>query len=187
MDRRQQKTRIAIFSAFTALLSEKSYSRISVQDIIDRADVGRTTFYAHFETKDYLLKELCAELFDHITDSAMGHSGEHRHFFDCSAPDSVFLHLIQHLQKNDNHVLNLLSSENSDIFRRYFKSNLKKLVVSQYGVSLPLADSGLPRDYVVNHIAASFVETADWWISRKMKESPEEITEYFLLSVFGSK
>lgn len=62
MDRRQNKTRKAIFAAFEEVISEKRYEQITVQDIIDRADIGRTTFYAHFETKDSVLEAICAEL-----------------------------------------------------------------------------------------------------------------------------
>ena len=101
MDRRQRKTREAIFAAFIGLLAKKDYSQITVGEIIERADIGRATFYAHFETKDFLLRELCEELFCHITD-AMGEGGEgHRHIFDCDATDSVFLHLFRHLKQND--------------------------------------------------------------------------------------
>lgn len=180
MDRRQKKTRDAIFKAFTELLSKKSYNRIAVQDIIDAADIGRTTFYAHFETKDYLLKGLCEELFGHIIDTAMGLPHGHYHCSFGSAADSVFLHLIRHLQENDNNILELLSSQNNEIFLRYFKGNLKKLILTQYADKGVLKSSRLPEDYLVNHISSSFVETVDWWISREMKESPEEITEYFL-------
>ena len=132
MDRRQKKTRDAIFQAFTALLAEKHYNQISVQEIIDRANVGRTTFYAHFETKDYLLKDLCEELFGHIIDTAMGLPHGHYHYSCGSETDSVFLHLLRHLQENDNNILELLSSQNNEIFLRYFKSNLKELIMRQY-------------------------------------------------------
>lgn len=180
MDRRQRRTREAIFSAFTQLLSQKSYNQISVQDIIDTADIGRTTFYAHFETKDYLLKDLCEELFGHIIDTAMGLPHGHYHYSCGTQADSVFLHLLRHLQENDRNILELLSSQNNEIFLRYFKSNLKQLIVTQYAKPGLLKSTALPEDYLVNHISASFVETVDWWLSHDMKESPEEITTYFL-------
>ncbi len=183
MDRRQRKTREAIFIAFSHLLEKQNYHQITVQDIIDAADVGRATFYAHFETKDYLLKSLCEELFNHIIDTAMGLPHGHYHYA-CGCPtDSVFLHLLRHLQENDYNILHLLSCENNEIFLRYFKSNLKKLILSQYAEKGSLVHAKLPEDYLVNHISSSFVETVSWWISRKMKESPEEITEYFLATI----
>ncbi len=183
MDRRQKKTRDAIFGAFTALLSEKHYSRITVQDIIDAADIGRTTFYAHFETKEFLLKELCEELFAHIIDTAMGLPHGHHHDFCDNRTDSVFLHLLNHLQENDLHILELLAGENNELFLRYFKENLKKLVVSQYAEGGRLDRSHLPKDFLVDHIAASFVETVRWWLSRGMRESPETVTAYFLATI----
>lgn len=180
MDRRQKKTREAIFTAFTDLLSQKSYHQISVQDIIDRANIGRTTFYAHFETKDYLLKDLCEELFGHIIDTAMGLPHGHYHYVCGSAADSVFLHLLRHLQENDRNILELLSSENNELFLRYFKSNLKKLIVTQYADKGLLNPLDLPEDYLVDHISSAFVETVDWWLSGGRKETPEQITEYYL-------
>ena len=94
MDRRQRKTREAIFKAFCELLSRKDYNHITVSEIIERADVGRATFYSHFETRDFLLKDLCGELFCHIFDSINGET--HNHIFSCNAPDSAFLHILQH-------------------------------------------------------------------------------------------
>jgi AcrR family transcriptional regulator len=180
MDRRQRKTREAIFAAFTALLAEKDYGQLTVQDIIDKADIGRTTFYAHFETKDFLLKDLCEELFGHIIDTAMGLPCGQYHCSYAAATDSVFLHLLRHLQENDRNILELLSSQNNEIFIRYFKCNLKKLIITQYADKGVLKNDKLPQDYLVNHISSSFVETVGWWISGRMKESPEQITQYFL-------
>ena len=84
MDRRQRKTRESIFKAFIDLLSKKDYNKITVSEIIDSADIGRSTFYSNFETKDYLLKELCEDLFCHIFDSENKNHANHNHIFSWS-------------------------------------------------------------------------------------------------------
>lgn len=179
MDRRQQKTRTAIFSAFTSLLAEKPYSKITVQEIIDAANVGRTTFYAHFETKDDLLKELCKELFGHIVSSAMDRSHTHGLYSDRNAPESVFCHLLQHLQENDKNVITLLSCESSEMFLRFFKDSLNGLVRSQFINQNRKANTDIPEDFLINHISGSFVEMVLWWIKGHMKQTPEDLDRYF--------
>ena len=182
MDRRQKKTRGAIFAAFTSLLSKKDFNHITVAEIIDSADVGRATFYAHFETKDFLLKELCEELFDHIFESDSG-MDTHRHIFDCDAPDSVFLHLLQHIKNNDNNIAELLSCRNNELFLGYFKDNLKKLADNQISSFKLKKPADLPPDFWTNHISSTFVETVRWWGNHKMSEPPEVINEYFLKAI----
>ena len=183
MDRRQRKTREAIFRAFTELLSEKDYAQITVGEITELADVGRATFYSHFETKDFLLKELCEELFCHIFDSMNGEKNKHRHIFECDAPASAFLHLFQHLQKNDNNILGLLSCPNNELFLRYFKAEFCTLIENQIDLFISEKNKNLPESFIINHVSSVFVETVRWWADNGMKETPEKITEYFLLSV----
>jgi len=179
MDRRQRKTREAIFAAFTHLLETRAYHQITVQDIIDEADIGRATFYAHFETKDYLLKDLCDELFGHIIDTAMGLSSGHYHCKCATAEDSVFLHLLRHLKENDRNILALLSSENNEIFLKYFKTDLQRLIHVRFTENGKLVNTKLPVDYIENHIASSFVETVNWWLYNKMMMSPEDVNACF--------
>lgn len=183
MDRRQRKSREAIFKAFTTLLSKKEFHQITVGQIIEEADVGRATFYAHFETKEFLLKAFCEELFCHIFDT-QNHTGhDHRHIFACDGADSVFLHLFQHLQKNDNNILALLSSANNELFLRYFRSNLESLVQSNLSIFEEKKDKNIPDDFWQDHILSTFMSTLKWWVDQGMQETPEEITQYFFTVV----
>ncbi len=180
MDRRQKKTREAVFGALCELLSKKQFHQITVGEIIEKADVGRATFYAHFETKDYLLKALCEELFCHIFDAAEAGVPKHKHIFDCDAPSSVILHLLRHLQNNDYHILQLLASENDALFMGYFKENLKDLIRKNSHLFESKKAQLLPEDFWIHHVSATFVEALRWWIESGMKESPEELAAYLM-------
>ncbi len=179
MDRRQKKSRAAILTAFRSLLTKKRYSQITVREIIDAADVGRTTFYAHFETRDQLLQTLCEELFDHIVTSALDTSHTHGLYSDRNAPLSVLCHLLQHLKEDQSNIPALLSSESSELFLRYFKNSLSSFMLTQFVSQNRRHNTGIPRDFLVNHISGSFVEMVLWWIKGGMQETPEELDRYF--------
>lgn len=174
MDRRQKKSRDAIFKAFAELLSEKNVQNITVGQIIQRADVGRATFYAHFETKEYLLKAMCEELFCHVTDRLNGEH-DHHHIFRCDEEEPVFEHIFRHLQNNDNQLLKLLSGENREVFLPYFTTGLMDVIRKQ-SEEYPAPD-GVPLDFWQAHIAASFVQTLRWWVDHGMVQTPEQIAD----------
>lgn len=56
-DRRSERTRRSLLSAFDGLLLERGYDRVTVLDIVARAGVGRSTFYEQFENKEDILRE----------------------------------------------------------------------------------------------------------------------------------
>src|SRR4029079_15081989 len=61
-DRRVARSRRALKEALTDLILEQGYESVTVQDVMDRADVGRSTFYAHFLDKDDLLMAILADV-----------------------------------------------------------------------------------------------------------------------------
>ena len=56
IDRRAARTRRALHEALIALILRKGYEATTIQDIIDEADIGRSTFYAHYAGKEELLR-----------------------------------------------------------------------------------------------------------------------------------
>ncbi len=174
MDRRQKKTRQAVFDAFARLLEKKTYANITVQDIIDEADIGRSTFYSHFETKDELLRALCAEIFDHVFSEEL--SKEKTHDFSKNSRDikAEITHILYHLQENSRYIRRILSCESGEMFMRYFKEHLAPVFEGE----LRKQASDIPTDYMLNHMVCDFAETVRWWMANG-QYSPEEISSFF--------
>lgn len=177
MDRRQRKTRAAIFGAFTRLLQRKSYSSLTIQEIIDKADIGRTTFYAHFETKDALLKAICSDIFEHVFSNEIMSEEKHDFWGHDSFRDKL-THILYHLQEKQQSISGLLSGECGEVFTRYFKEYLYRVFEGQ----IP-RDNEIPRDYRLHHAVSSFAETVKWWLRGHSGYSPEEISGFYFKSV----
>ena len=170
MDRRQAKTRKAIYTAFGRLLRHGRYEHITVQEIIDEANVGRSTFYAHFETKDHLIKAMCEEIFDHVFE---GHPCE---YSEKESTVCVRLgHVLWHLKHTEVGLPEILPSESGDLFLGYMKEYLAVL----FGQYLPKEEE-IPADFHLHHLVGSFTECVKWWAKNGMEPSPEEMAKYFV-------
>jgi len=179
MDRRQQKTRDAIFEAFSTLLSSKGYTRITVQEIIDEANIGRSTFYSHFETKDDLLKEMCTDLFEHVFSGSLNSESTHDFSLADGNPNSMITHILYHLRDNKRNITGILTCESSELFLRFFKQYLNEFIIKHLLKNVKRRNGNIPDDFLINHIGGSFVEMVQWWIKNNMKQSPEELEAYF--------
>ncbi len=178
MDRRQRKTRTAIFQAFTDLLEQKTYSALTVQDIIDAADIGRSTFYAHFETKDELLKAMCTEIFAHVFSEEIMQEAHHD-FSDRDSFKDRLTHILCHLQEKQQSIRGIFSGECGEIFMRYFREYLFQV----FDRHLP-DDGEVPRAYRLNHAVSSFAETVRWWFREHNNAyTPEEVSAFYFACV----
>ena len=175
MDKRQQKTRKAIFSAFTKLLETKRYSSITVQDIIDEANIGRSTFYAHFETKDELIGALCSDIFQHIfSDNPISEKTHDFSGVDCRLKEKL-THILHHLSDSRREIQSILCCESSELFMVHFKEYLCVLF-EKYLFEIR---SQAPKEFILKYLSGSFSETVKWWLSEENKYRPYEIAEYF--------
>ena len=150
MDRRQQKTKIAIHQAMTTLLKKKKFEALTVQDIIDEANIGRSTFYSHFETKEELLEEICREMFAHVFSKDLAPEKSH----DFSKGRRGFANRLTHIL--------------------YFRDDLEQTFCDDL-----VAHSEVPKAFAIQFFTGSFCETIKWWINSDMKMPPEEVVENY--------
>lgn len=83
-----------IYDAFAAVLLEKNYKDVRIQDVLDKSGVARSTFYAHYKTKEDLLKSICSTIFGHV----FSHSLEEEKSHDFSKSSMLdYKHFITHI------------------------------------------------------------------------------------------
>ncbi|MFV0527575.1 MAG: TetR/AcrR family transcriptional regulator [Lachnospiraceae bacterium] len=179
MDRRQKKTREAIFAAFSKLLETKRYTAITVQEIIDEADIGRSTFYAHFETKDELLKTMCTDIFRHVFQDEPMSEKTHDFSHQSIGLKAGITHVLYHVKDNKKDIAGILSCESGELFMMYFREYLTEMF-SKYLFEIEME---APEEFVLHHLTGSFAEAVKWWLHGQMSYSPEEVAGYYMAAI----
>jgi AcrR family transcriptional regulator len=172
-DRRSQRTRRLLVQALIDLLRERDYDQIGIGDIIERADVGRSTFYAHYEDKDDLLVSgLEGQLED---------MNQHASLDGLTDPrGSPILQLFKHVQ--EYHYLYKALSWSKGIEPLFRKSQLiltQKFEQFLSGSARYKVSPKLPLTVVATYMAGSVITLLRWWLDNNLPYTPEEMDGMF--------
>ena len=167
MDARKAKSRAAIVAAFSELLREEDYGKITVGDIIARAHVGRATFYGLFKSKDDLLSELVSDICTHALDD----------------PLVQVEHILNNLWERRQGVRALVAGAGS----RVFADCLRKTIMSRAAETFPTDPNGaaatMDRSFLLHHIASSFVGMVQWWAWHNFQAPKEDVAKDYLSAI----
>jgi AcrR family transcriptional regulator len=167
MDRRIRRTRDRLGSAIMALLQEKEFETITVQDVLDRAQVGRSTFYSHFRDRDDLFFSEVDEFYQHM---AMGLTGSTSHRV------LPVREMFEHMTHVREFVLALMASGRMQDVIGLAQEHFARGITARL-VELPRA-RGIPtaqRGPMAHALAGALLSMQSWWIDRGMVESPAEM------------
>jgi AcrR family transcriptional regulator len=172
-DRRSQRTHRLVSSAFAELLVEKPYEEILVQDILDRADIGRTTFYAHYFDKEDVLNSI-VELELELITSQISHAAAKQRVVPS-------IELFEHAYHSENQQFRALMRSRAGEFLwealqaalcRAIESALSTLYAEKRSPPIPLP-------VVSQYLAGAFLTLLKWWVEASMPYPPEQMESIF--------
>ena len=173
MDARVRRTRDALGDALVALMQEKPFDTITVQDVLDRAKVGRSTFYTHYSDKDDLLMSDAEEFFEAMS-MMLSVRGDQS--------DRVFpvREFFSHITEEKQFVESLVSSgkfhDNMELAHGLFARGIeRRLSELPRGRGISAAE----RPAIAFAHAGALLSLLTWWIDRGMRQPPEEMDQLF--------
>jgi AcrR family transcriptional regulator len=176
-DRRIVRTRRLLLDALMALIVEKGYQSVSIQDIVDRADVARTTFYLHFKDKQELLLTGITEIYNELVtqhpDSQETEDVEKS--FQLYANDAADF---QHVADHADFYRAMLSDKGAAEFIPAVMNYLETQVMRAHVLDLLLAQGLQPRiplDLLAGYLAGAEIGMINSWLRNGMQHSPEEL------------
>jgi AcrR family transcriptional regulator len=177
-DRRINRTRRLMHEALMALIVEKGYEAVTVQDILDRADVGRSTFYAHYKDKDELLLsgfEHLRTLFEQQQQSLLAVKN------GASGPEfNMILELFRHTGQHHKLYKAIAGKQSGEMILKYLHRYLyDMLIVPHTALAKSKKALPVPIEITTYWIVSSLLSLMIWWLDNNMPFSAEKMDEMF--------
>ena len=175
-DRRSLRTRQMIFDSMLVLLRKKQYSSITVQDIIKEANIGRSTFYSHFETKEDLISSYLDILFSHL-DMQINNLGEEQEFL------GAMTHLLCHIYEQKKMIKGLMDSEIYVLIFDKISDHWGAKLVEYVRNKKPDYFNELPYELHLMQVTETLITLLRWCITQKDTINAEEMNRYLQILI----
>lgn len=177
-DRRIERTRQLLLQALFSLIQDKGFDAVTVQDIIDRANVGRSTFYVHFVDKEDLLVQAMDPF------SANLKERQRKALREVGASDQrafAFSHeLFSHADGHRDVFRAVVGKQSALILQRHFQRMQVELVREEVKAMAPAnASNAVLLEAVVQSIASALFGLLAWWIDGKRRMTVDEVNDLF--------
>jgi AcrR family transcriptional regulator len=177
VDRRIQRTQELLRTALMSLIQEKGFESLSVQDIIDRANVGRATFYAHFESKDDLLASGIEELHASLRER------QRRALSSATADERLFAfshELFVHANEHRAVFRPMVGKRSGAVVQQLLHKMLVDLVRDEVKLLLPASQATeMPAEAMAQFIGGGLFGRLIWWAQGKMRMPVSEVDALF--------
>lgn len=170
-DRRSQRTRQLLGQALTGLMGERRYDTITVQDIIDRANVGRSTFYAHYLDKEDLLVSEFTRVLELLT-----------HPIEPPGPQRLLAlaPFFEHVRGHQHLYRALLRGGALDVILKTSRERFRRQIEQRIQALLPAGQTpGAPPELVADYLAGAILSLLTWWMDNQMALSSEQMEALF--------
>ncbi len=186
LDRRIRRTEALLQDALIALILEKGYDAITVQDILERANLGRSTFYAHYRDKEDLLVSGFSRVFDEFRKDYAQSSAAAAD--PQQAARELSLYFFRHTGSHRHLFRALIGRQGGEIILQYARTFLSDIARSYLDLGrLPSANRPLVEP-LVQYLVSSYLALLTWWLDHDSPFSPEQMNDlYFNLVRPGVK
>jgi AcrR family transcriptional regulator len=170
-DRRINRTRATLFHALSELMTEKRYDDITVQDIIDRANVGRSTFYAHFQDKEDLADGMLIHNLDGLVNVMEQNQPDPQNFLPGVG-------LFEHIHEHYSTFKAMTSGRGMDFFFQKGQAYWSGQMSTRLQAMLPAGQTPkVPIPVLAHYVSGTFVNLLKWWVDNKMPYTSEQMAE----------
>ncbi len=169
-DRRVQRTRQLLKRSLIRLINEKGYDAVTIQDITEHANLGRTTFYLHYQSKDELLLDHHAELLDNLDIRAWS-----REELLLETEATGLIAFLERVAGGRGVYMAIQGAKDNDVIQGRIQAQMVTNLSQSITDAFPNSETLIPMSVLCNYVVGAQLGIIKWWMTTRTDYTPRHL------------